>query len=229
MDKWVVATQIFLELSPRSLGKSSNLTSIFFKGVGSTTNKDGFGKYHKTFLVHNWWSWMCFLGVADFFLDSTMGFIAMCFTNILGEQFGFSCSYCWLGFVLWGWFVTLYHGKISIFHHHLGLTWICLTWFVHGLYTMGFITIKTTDLGLTKKTDGSGNPYLTCGSWLNLKIFWGWDGNPKNINDKRKKNWTFFLGIQLSRQVRISTDQYGLMEYLPKLGNIYPPWVLGNL
>ena len=34
----VVATQIFLEFSPRNLGKISDLTSIFFKCVGSTTN-----------------------------------------------------------------------------------------------------------------------------------------------------------------------------------------------
>ena len=39
MVVWVVATQTFLEFSPRSLGKWSNLTSIFFKWVGSTTNQ----------------------------------------------------------------------------------------------------------------------------------------------------------------------------------------------
>ena len=37
-EDWVVATQIFLEFSPRKLGKVPILTSIFFKGVGSTTN-----------------------------------------------------------------------------------------------------------------------------------------------------------------------------------------------
>ena len=33
-----VATEIFLEFSPRKLRRSSNLTSIFFRWVGSTTN-----------------------------------------------------------------------------------------------------------------------------------------------------------------------------------------------
>ena len=35
---WVVATQIFLEFSPRKLWRWSNLTSICFEWVGSTTN-----------------------------------------------------------------------------------------------------------------------------------------------------------------------------------------------
>ena len=34
----LVATELFLEFSPRKLGRSSNLTSIFFRWVGSTTN-----------------------------------------------------------------------------------------------------------------------------------------------------------------------------------------------
>ena len=39
MDGLVVATQILFNLSPRKLGKISNLTIIFFKGVGSNTNQ----------------------------------------------------------------------------------------------------------------------------------------------------------------------------------------------
>ena len=37
LSKWCF--QIFFEFSPRKLGKISNLTSIFFRWVGSTTNQ----------------------------------------------------------------------------------------------------------------------------------------------------------------------------------------------
>ena len=39
-DSWVVATQIFCRIfTPKILGKMSNLTRIFFRWVGSTTNQ----------------------------------------------------------------------------------------------------------------------------------------------------------------------------------------------
>ena len=42
-----VKNQIFLEFSPRSLGKWSNLTSTFLRWVGSTTNQRRMGFYQR--------------------------------------------------------------------------------------------------------------------------------------------------------------------------------------